>query len=130
MAVAQPALEAAISRRDSLKPFASGVAARYPPPARLAFWGDTIRPVAVYVGRPMPTLRRREDIAPGLALVGSEAAMRQLLDAGVVGFPMLSAEGRLGNAARGRIMLLEVATDRTAAARRQNRRRGAVVDHG
>ena len=130
MAVAQPALEAAISRRDSLKPFASGVAARYPPPARLAFWGDTIRPVAVYVGRPMPTFRRRADIAPGLALVGSEAAMRRLLDAGVVGFPVLSAEGRLGNVARGRIMLLEVATDRTAAARRQNRRRGAVVDHG
>ncbi len=110
MAVAQPALEAAISRRDSLKPFASGVAARYPPPARLAFWGDTIRPVAVYVGRPMPTLRRREDIAPGLALVGSEAAMRRLLDAGVVGFPVLSAEGRLGNVARGRVMLLEVAS--------------------
>src|SRR5207245_10700745 len=31
MAVAEPALEAAISRRDSLKPFASSVAARYPP---------------------------------------------------------------------------------------------------
>ena len=130
MAVAEPALEAAISRRDSLKPFASSVAARYPPPARLAFWGDTIRPVAVYVGRPMPTFRRRADLAPGLALVGSEPAMRRLLDAGVVGFPMLSAEGRLGNVARGRVMLLEVATDRTAAARRRNRRRAAVVDHG
>jgi len=41
--------------------------------------------------------------------LGSEAAMRGLLDAGVVGFPMLSAEGRLGNVARGRVMLLEIA---------------------
>jgi len=57
MAVAQPALEVAISRRDSLKSFARTVAARYPPPAQLAFWSDTIRAVAVYVGRPMPTFR-------------------------------------------------------------------------
>ena len=112
MAVAQPALEVAISRRDSLKSFARTVAARYPPPAQLAFWGDTIRPVAVYVGRPMPTFRRREDLAPGLALVASEPAMRDVLGAGVVGFPMLSAEGRLGNVARGRVVLLEIATGR------------------
>ena len=110
MAAGQPALEAAISRRDSLKPFAAAVAARYPPPAPLAFWGEPIRPVAVYVGRPMPALRRREDLAPGLALVGSEPGLRALLAAGVVGFPMLSAEGRLGNVARGRVMLLEIAT--------------------
>src|SRR5438034_10498073 len=42
--------------------------------------------------------------------LGSEAAMRGLLDAGVVGFPMLSAESQLGNVARGRVMLLEIAT--------------------
>src|SRR5439155_15282682 len=112
MAVAQPALEVAISRRDSLKSFARTVAARYPPPAQLAFWGDTIRAVAVYVGRPMPTFRRRADLVPGLALVASEPAMRDLLGAGVVGFPMLSAEGRLGNVARGRVVLLEIATGR------------------
>ena len=109
MAAGQPALEAAISQRDSLKPFARAVAARYPPPAALAFWRDPIRPVAVYVGRPVPTYRRREELAPGLALMGSEPAMWDLLGAGVVGFPMLSAEGRLGNVARGRVMLLEIA---------------------
>src|SRR5439155_623242 len=69
MAAGQPALEAAISQRDSLKPFARAVAARYPPPAALAFWRDPIRPVAVYVGRPLPTYRRREELLPGLALV-------------------------------------------------------------
>ena len=115
MAAGQPALEAAISRRDSLKVFAAAVAARYPAPAPLAFWQETIRPVAVYVGRPMPTLRRREDCAPGLALVGSEPALRGLLAAGVTGSPVLSAEGRLGNIARGRVLLLEVPVHAPAA---------------
>jgi len=117
MAAGQPALEAAISQRDSLKPFASAVAARYPPPAQLAFWGDTIRPIAVYVGRPMPTFRRRADLVPGVALVASEPAMRDLLGAGVVGFPMLSAEGRVGNVARGRVVLLEIARGRDLVSR-------------
>jgi len=115
MAAGQPALEAAISQRDSLKPFARAVAARYPPPAALAFWRDPIRPVAVYVGRPLPTYRRREELLPGLALVGSEPALRDLQRAGVVGFPTLSAEGRLGNVARGRVVLLEVAAGRATA---------------
>jgi hypothetical protein len=108
MAVGQPALEAAISRRDSLRPFAAAVAARYPAPARLAFWKEAIRPVAVYVGRPMPTLRGRAELTPGLALVGSEPVLWGLLDAGVVGFPMRSAEGRVGNLAQGRVLLVEI----------------------
>src|SRR5439155_1677648 len=110
-----PALALVSSQRDSLKPFARAVAARYPPPAALAFWRDPIRPVAVYVGRPLPTYRRREELLPGLALVGSESALRDLLRAGVVGFPTLSAEGRLGNVARGRVVLLEVAAGRATA---------------
>ena len=119
MAAGQPALEAAVSRRDSLKLFASAVAARYPPPAPLAFWRDPIRPVAVYVGRPMPTLRRPEDVTPGLALVGSEPALWRLLDAGVNAFPMLEAEGRVGNITRGRVMLMEIAPRRAARDRRE-----------
>ena len=119
MAAGQPALEAAVSRRDSLKLFASAVAARYPPPAPLAFWRDPIRPVAVYVGRPMPTLRQPEDVTPGLALVGSEPALWRLLDAGVIGFPMLEAEGRVGNITRGRVMLMEIAPRRAARDRRE-----------
>ena len=127
MAAGQVALEAAVSRRDSLAPFARAAAARYPPPARLAFWGESIRPVAVYVGRPMPTLRRSEQLAPGLALVGSEPAMRGLSDSGVVGYPMFSAEGRLGNVARGRVILLEIVTGRTTGARLRSRGRAAVT---
>jgi 4-amino-4-deoxy-L-arabinose transferase-like glycosyltransferase len=127
MAAGQVALEAAVSRRDSLAPFARAAAARYPPPARLAFWGESIRPVAVYVGRPMPTLRRSEQLAPGLALVGSEPAMRALSDSGVVGYPMFSAEGRLGNVARGRVILLEIVTGRTIGARLRSRGRAAVT---
>src|SRR6266516_2369518 len=53
--------------------------------------------------------------------LGSEEAMRGLLEAGVVGFPMLSAESQLGNVARGRVMLLEIATGRAAAAHAQRR---------
>ncbi|HUE30415.1 MAG TPA: glycosyltransferase family 39 protein [Verrucomicrobiae bacterium] len=117
MAAGQPALEAAISRRDSLAPFARAVAARYPPPARLAFWQETIRPVAVYVGRPMPPLRRPKQLAAGLALVGSEPALSSLLDAGVIGFPRLEAEGRMGNLARGRVLLLEIASGRAVPGR-------------
>ena len=119
MAAGQPALEAAISQRDSLKPFARAVAARYPAPAPLAFWGEATRPVAVYVGRPMPTLRRPEELTPGLALVGSEPALWGLLEAGVIGFPMLEAEGRVGNVARGRVILVEIAPGRAARDRRE-----------
>src|SRR5207249_356213 len=40
MAAGVPVLEQAVSRRDSLKDFARGVAARRPPPTPLAFWQE------------------------------------------------------------------------------------------
>jgi hypothetical protein len=72
MLVGMPALEQERSRRDSLKPFARTVATLRPPPAPLAFWRDTLRPVVVYVGRHVPTLRRRDAVVPGIALIVPE----------------------------------------------------------
>ena len=103
-----PALEQAVSRSDSLKEFARGVAARRPPPEPLVFYAEPVRAVAVYVGRRVPTVRRPEDVAPGLAVIATEAGFRTLANAGVVGFPLLAGEGRIGSAARGRIVLLDV----------------------
>ena len=37
--------------------------------------------------------------------------------AGVVGFPLLSVEGRVGNVARGRVMLVEIASGRESERR-------------
>jgi len=109
MMVGAPALEQAISRRDSLKQFARGVAARRPPPAPLAFYAETVRPVAVYLGRDVPTLRRPADLPPAVAVITTETGFRSLASAGVVSFPLLAGEGRVGNAARARVVLLEIA---------------------
>ncbi len=107
MVVGVPALEQSISRRDSLKPFALGVAARRPPPEPLAFWDEPVRSIAVYLGRPVPTIRRVEDVSPGLAVIATETSFRALAKGGVVSFPLLTAEGRIGNEGRGHVALLE-----------------------
>ena len=109
MLVGMPALEQERSRRDSLKPFARTVATLRPSPAPLAFWRDTLRPVVVYVGRPVPTLRRRDAVVPGIALIVPEPAWEALSRAGVVGFPLMIGSGRTGNVAVERVLLLEIA---------------------
>src|SRR5262249_60602421 len=58
LAAGEPALDVATSGRDSLKAFARQAAALFPPERPLAFYGPTIRPVVVYVGRPVPSLDR------------------------------------------------------------------------
>jgi 4-amino-4-deoxy-L-arabinose transferase-like glycosyltransferase len=109
MAVGVPALEQAVSRRDSLKPFARTVAELASPPGGLAFYPEPLRTVAVYVGRPVPTLRRRDAIVPGIGLIVPEPAWSALSRGGVVGFPLLIGEGRVGSAGRSRVLLLEIA---------------------
>ena len=109
MLVGVPALEQERSRRDSLKPFARTVATLRPPPAPLAFWRDTLRPVVVYVGRHVPTLRQRNAVVPGIALIVAEPAWEALSRDGVVGFPLMMGAGRVGNLAVGRVFLLEIA---------------------
>jgi 4-amino-4-deoxy-L-arabinose transferase-like glycosyltransferase len=118
--VGAPALEQAVSRRDSLRPFAEAAAQRFPPPAALVFYREPIRPVVVYVGRRVPTLARAEDAAPGSGLIARGNAYRTLADAGLLGAPLASGEGRVGNLARARVVLAE-----RAAPTRTARRSGA-----
>jgi 4-amino-4-deoxy-L-arabinose transferase-like glycosyltransferase len=103
--VGVPALERQTSRRDSLRAFAAGIAARVPPGAPLAFFAEPIRSVVVYGGRTIPTIRRRAEVVPGTNLVVREAAYRRLRRAGVVGPPLLVGRGRTDNVARGRVVL-------------------------
>jgi hypothetical protein len=106
----KPALERAVSRRDSLKPFARAVAAR--DLDRLAFYGPEVRPVAVYLERPVPMLRSPAAATPGLGIIAAEAAYRRLARSAALSPPLLVAEGRIANLGRGRVVLGVVASDR------------------
>lgn len=104
----EPALEAATSRRDSLAAFARDAAARFPPGRPLAFYGAGVRPVVVYVGRPVPSLGRAPDrIAPGSGIIAFEPAYRALAKAGYVGPPLAIGAGRIGNVDRAVLVLAE-----------------------
>ncbi len=108
MAFGEPALEAATTRRDTLIPFAREAAARFPPGRSLAFYGATVRPVVVYVGRPIPTLGRRpERIAPGMGVIVLEPARRALAASGHLGPPLATATGRVGALERATLVLAE-----------------------
>jgi hypothetical protein len=106
MALGEPALERAMSARDSLRPFAQAVGARYPEPAPLAFHPETIRSVALYAGRRIPTLARRRDL-PGHLVIAPEDSYRSLVDDAVLGPPIAVAAGRVGNLRRSRVVLAE-----------------------
>jgi len=104
----EPALDVATSSRDSLKPFAREAAALFPPGRPLAFYGPTIRPVVVYVGRPLPSLERRpERVEPGHGLIVLEQAYRALAEGGYVGPPLATAAGRIGNVEQATLVLAE-----------------------
>jgi len=108
MVAGGPAVEGALARRDSLRPFARAVAARYPAPAPIAFYGRPVRAVVVYLGRHARTLDEHPDaITAGLPVIAEEEAYRKLAADHVVGAPLLSAEGRVGNRRRGRLVLAE-----------------------
>src|SRR5207247_2270793 len=113
MVAGAPAVERALASRDSLRPFARAVAARYPGGARVAFYGRPVRPVVVYLGRHVPTLAgRAEAITPGLAVIVTEEEYRRLAADHILGAPLLSAIGRIGNRGRGWMMLAEAAPSR------------------
>lgn len=108
LAVGAPAVEAASSRRDSTAAFARAVAARVPRDQPLAFYGSPVRSVVVYLGRPVPSLRRRPAaITPGLAVIAFKPAYDALAQSGYVGPPLAEGAGRIGNIARGELVLAE-----------------------
>jgi 4-amino-4-deoxy-L-arabinose transferase-like glycosyltransferase len=106
--VGVPALEGAIAERDSLKEFAHAVGTRFPPPTALGFDRQLVRSVVVYAGRHIPTLRRRDARTPGLTLIATEDAYRELVQSGAAGPPLLMGTGRVGNTRRDRLVLFEV----------------------
>jgi 4-amino-4-deoxy-L-arabinose transferase-like glycosyltransferase len=108
LAIGEPALDVATSGRDSLAPFARQAAALFPPGRPLAFYGPAVRPVVVYVGRPVPSLDRRpERIVPGQGVIAFEQAYRTLASHGVLGPPLATASGRIGNVERATLVLAE-----------------------
>jgi hypothetical protein len=104
MVVGAPAVERAVSGRDSLKAFAGAVAARHPPPDAVAFYRETIRPIAVYLGRPVP---RVDAVPPDAAVIATADVALRLARAGAPALPVLAAEGRVGNLSRTTVVLLE-----------------------
>jgi 4-amino-4-deoxy-L-arabinose transferase-like glycosyltransferase len=115
MLAGAPALERAITRRDSLKGFAFAVAGHTPPGSTLAFYGETIRPVAVYLGRETATVARSAPVTPGLVLIARGADYDALARDGRVGPPLLEARGRVGNLERGRALLAVAGASRSRA---------------
>ncbi|HJQ84803.1 MAG TPA: glycosyltransferase family 39 protein, partial [Candidatus Binatia bacterium] len=105
MVFGAPALEQAVARRASLKPFAEEVASRYPAPAALRFWGATIRPVALYVGRPVAPVTQRDALADAAAVIATGSAYRRLSAAGALGPAIVTAHGRVGNVAEADVVL-------------------------
>lgn len=108
LALGEPGLEAAMSGRETLKAFAVEAAARFPPGRPLAFYGAEVRPVVVYVGRPVPSLGREpKRITPGQGVIAFQPAYEALAQAGYVGPPLATATGRTGNVERATLVLAE-----------------------
>jgi hypothetical protein len=112
MVTIQPAIRHARAADASLRPFAAAVRENLPEGAPLYFFGPVLRPLVVYWGRPIPNLRR------DLSGVGSE---RSYLIVNEADLPTLSEAkreirtvaghvGRVGNLARGRVLLVEMAS--------------------
>jgi 4-amino-4-deoxy-L-arabinose transferase-like glycosyltransferase len=116
LVVGTPAVERAVSRRDSLRAFAEAAARRFPPPQAIVFYRTPIRPVVVYVGHPVPTLAGVEAVPAGTGVIARAAPYRVLARAGLVGEPLATGEGRVGNLARGPVVLAERVAPPYAAA--------------
>jgi len=128
MAEGALAVEEQVNRHDSLKAFAAVVAARYPPPAEVAFYGDPIRSLVVYLGRHVPSVSEPGALTPGQGVITTDEAYRVLAAAARVGPPLLSAEGRVGNLRRGRIVLAEVISPPDASPLLPREHDGTPVD--
>jgi 4-amino-4-deoxy-L-arabinose transferase-like glycosyltransferase len=112
LAVGTPALERSLSRRDSLKTFARGVAALVPPGAPLVLYRLELRPLVVYLDRHLPRIQHRRDLPPGVHVLAEASVHARLAAAGLAGPALLVGDGRLGNVGRGRVVLARTAPGR------------------
>lgn len=110
MLVLQPTISAALAERSSLKPFVAVVRRTVPGTAPLYFFGSVLRPVVVYLNRPLLSLRRDLSRARGSPayLIVTEADLPRLLEVTPDARTLAEHVGRVGNLARGRVLLVEV----------------------
>jgi len=110
MLTIQPTLQSELVARASLKPFVAAVKRNVPEGDPLYFFGQALRPVVVYWGRPIPRLRR--DLAyAGSArayIMVTEEDLPRLLETDRHVRTIVEHVGRIGNLARGRVLLVEV----------------------
>jgi 4-amino-4-deoxy-L-arabinose transferase-like glycosyltransferase len=107
----QPTAERALARVASLKPFAAVVERTVPVGAPLYFYGRVVRPLVVYLGRPVPRIRRHlggVETGRGAYLIVAAADREQLRRLRPDARILAEHTGRVGNLARGRLALLEV----------------------
>jgi hypothetical protein len=107
LAVGVPALDAAVTRDDSLKAFAAEATRRFPAPAPLVFAGAPIRQVVVYAGRTVPGIGRDEPVPPGTGVIATQAEWDRRAAAGRIGPALARARGRTGNVHRDDVVLAE-----------------------
>jgi len=108
LVVGAPAVASRNAARTSLRELALTTRERFPPGAPLAFFGEPVRSIVVYVGRPIPSLRRRpERIVPGLGVLATDAAYTALAGDGHLGAVLASGSGTVGNLERGTVVLAE-----------------------
>ena len=108
LAVGAPAVAEQTTARASVRPFAEAARRRFPAPGALAFYGPEARTIIVYVGHPIPTLRRDATrITPGMGIIATLPAYQVLAQNGYVGDSLAMAEGQIGNLERGTLVLAE-----------------------
>jgi 4-amino-4-deoxy-L-arabinose transferase-like glycosyltransferase len=108
LAVGAPAVAVVAPNAASMRRFADAARERFPGPSDLAFFGEPVRSVVVYVGHPVPSLGRdRSRIASGLGVIATARAYARLSADGLLGEPILVGEGRIGNLEHGTLILAE-----------------------
>jgi hypothetical protein len=108
MLVAQPFTERALTAAASLEPFAAAVKSQVPAGSPVYFFGRVLRPLVVYVGRPIPRLRgdlTHADATGGYLIVVEDDLphVRRLRPDAQI---LAEHSGRVGNLARGRVALV------------------------
>jgi 4-amino-4-deoxy-L-arabinose transferase-like glycosyltransferase len=108
IAVGAPAMAVQADAGRSLRTFAEAALAHFPGPTALAFYGEPVRSIVVYVGHPVRSLDRSVlDITPGLGVIAPEPAYRVLAARGHLGPPLATGSGQTGNLERGTLVVAE-----------------------
>jgi 4-amino-4-deoxy-L-arabinose transferase-like glycosyltransferase len=110
MGTLHPALEGAVSRGSSLKSFAEEIRAAVPLETPLYFYRAVLRPLVVYLDRPVRSLRGnlRHTASPRAFVIVVGPDLPRLEIAGAQLRFVATHHGRIGNLERGVVALVEV----------------------